>query len=202
MCLFSSFFLFVKSWGHSRLENAGLKEKDCWGLRIEQNYGIYLREICENRKSHSGISDLDEDMAQISIKIENEKFTANLHQEKAPNTIKALERVFPYSSKVIHARFSGEAIWVPLPGDFPVNVQLEGQTSYPSKGELLYYPGFVSEKEILIPYGAAQFSSKVGLLPGNHFASILSADLPRLAQMGNKVLWEGAKTILIEKLMD
>jgi hypothetical protein len=140
-------------------------------------------------------------LTKISIQIDNERFTANLHEEKAPKTIKALQSLLPYKSRVIHARFSGEAIWVPLPEDFPVNVQLEGQTSYPSRGELLYYPGFISEKEILIPYGSTIFSSKVGLLPGNHFATILNEDLPSLAIIGQKVLWEGAKTILIEKVV-
>jgi len=137
-------------------------------------------------------------MTSIVLEIENEKFTANLHQDKAPKTVEALLRLLPYRSKVIHARFSGEAIWVPLPADFPLNVPLENQTSYPSKGELLYYPGFVSEKEVLIPYGATVFSSRVGQLPGNHFASIMDGH-ERLARVGTKVLWEGAKEISIER---
>jgi len=139
---------------------------------------------------------------KISIIIDRERFTAKLHEDKAPNTVKSLLNILPYKSKVIHARFSGEAIWVPLPENFPVNVKHEAQTSYPSKGELLYYPGFVSEKEILIPYGSAIFSSKVGLLPGNHFATIISEDLSRLAETGTRVLWEGAKTITIEEKGD
>jgi len=111
-------------------------------------------------------------LATIILKIENEEFTARLYTDKAPKTVKSLLKLMPYRSKVIHARFSGEAIWVPLPPEFPVNVPLENQTSYPSKGELLYYPGFMSEKELLIPYGATIFSSRVGQLPGNHFATI------------------------------
>jgi hypothetical protein len=141
-------------------------------------------------------------LANITIKIEDEHFTAQLNENQAPNTISAMQRIFPYKSKVIHARFSGEAIWVPLPDDFPLEVKFEAQTSYPSRGEILYYPGFVSEKEILIPYGSAVFSSKVGLLPGNHFATIVSSDLPKLAEMGKKILWEGAKTIVFEKAKD
>jgi len=102
----------------------------------------------------------------------------------------------PIEGKVIHARWSGEAIWLPLP-TLDVSVELENQTAYPSKGELLFYPGFVSEKEILIPYGSIVFASKAGLLPGNHFASIVE-DLPALSRMGNRVLWEGAKRIRIK----
>jgi hypothetical protein len=132
----------------------------------------------------------------IVLKIGNEEFSANLHDDRAPKTVESLLKLLPYRTKVIHARFSGEAIWAPLPSDFPVNVPLENQTSYPSKGELLYYPGFVSEKELLIPYGATIFSSRVGLLPGNHFATIVDQH-EKLAEMGKKVLWEGAKDISI-----
>jgi hypothetical protein len=137
-------------------------------------------------------------MTSIILEIENEKFRANLHQDQAPKTVEALLQLLPYRSKVIHARFSGEAIWIPLPADFHLNVPLENQTSYPSKGELLYYPGFVSEKEVLIPYGATVFSSRVGQLPGNHFATITDGH-ERLASVGTKVLWEGAKEISISK---
>jgi len=134
----------------------------------------------------------------IILEIENFKFIAKLHEDKAPKTVESLLKLLPYKSKVIHARFSGEAVWIPLPADFPLNVPLENHTSYPSKGELLYYPGFVSEKEVLIPYGATIFSSRVGQLPGNHFASIMD-DYERLAEVGTKVLWEGAKEIKISK---
>ena len=137
-------------------------------------------------------------MRTIILEIEGKEFLAELQADRAPKTIEALLKLLPYRSKVIHARFSGEAVWVPLPEDFPINVPLENQTSYPSKGELLYYPGFVSEKELLIPYGATIFSSRVGQLPGNHFASI-TAKHDILADLGKKILWEGAKEIVLRK---
>ena len=60
---------------------------------------------------------------------------------------------------------------MPLP-ELTLELAFENHTCYPAKGELLYYPGFISVREILIPYGASVFGSKVGLLPGNHFATI------------------------------
>jgi hypothetical protein len=68
--------------------------------------------------------------------------------------------------------------------------------------------GELSEGEILIAYGGVAFSSKLGQLAGNHFATIVSAggesdyDSIReaLREMGRRVLWEGAQGISIEEL--
>ncbi len=134
---------------------------------------------------------------RVVIEVEREKFLAFMHEDKAPKTCNAILKALPISGKVIHARWSGEAIWLPM-SDTAVAVDFENQTIHPSKGELLFYPGFVSEKEILIPYGSSAFASKVGFLPGNHFASIKDG-LDRLAEVGKRVLWEGAKKITIAK---
>ncbi len=134
---------------------------------------------------------------RLVIEIEREKFLALLHEDRAPKTCSALLKAMPINGKVIHARWSGEAIWLPM-GNISVQTDFENQTVHPSKGELLFYPGFLSEREILIPYGSSVFASKAGFLPGNHFAS-MEDGLERLAEVGKRVLWEGAKKITIRK---
>ena len=62
----------------------------------------------------------------------------------------------------------------------------------PAPGQLLFYPGGVSETEILFPYGPTAFASKAGLLAGNHFATVVEG-VDRLGELGRKVLWEGAQ---------
>ncbi|MDQ3407207.1 MAG: DUF3830 family protein, partial [Chloroflexota bacterium] len=42
------------------------------------------------------------------------------------------------------------------------------------------------------------FSSKVGQLAGNHFATIVEGR-EQLPEMGRRVLWEGAQDITIEE---
>jgi len=93
-------------------------------------------------------------------------------------------------------RWSGEAVWIPL-GNTDMGVPAENQTSYPGPGQMILYPGGISETEILLAYGGVQFASKVGQLAGNHFVTLTSAldDLPKLGKM---VLWEGAQPIRIE----
>ena len=133
----------------------------------------------------------------IQVQIGEYLFRAKLLNTLAPRTCAALLKVMPIEGKVIQARWSGEAVWLQM-DPYQVEVPLENPTSHPSVGNLLYYPGGVSEKEILIPYGAACFASKVGMLPGNHFATIVE-NVQKLPKMGETVLWEGAQEIRIEK---
>lgn len=125
-------------------------------------------------------------------------FKAKLEEENAPKTCSAFLKLLPFKNKIIHVRWSGEAVWIPL-GDFNLGLGYENHTSHPSKGEILLYPGGISETEILIPYGSTSFSSKMGQLAGNHFLTIIEGK-EKLAELGKKVLWEGAQDILFEKI--
>jgi len=122
---------------------------------------------------------------------------ARLEEGAAPGTVAAFRRLLPLESKLIHARWSGEACWIPF-GELDVGVGSENATAYPAPGELLLYPGGVSETEILFPYGPTQFASKAGVLAGNHFATIVrGAD--QLRELGPLVLWQGAQPIRFEE---
>src|SRR6185437_316331 len=104
----------------------------------------------------------------ISARVAGHTFRLRFETSRAPATCAWFRSHLPFRSRVIHARWSGEAVWMPL-GDMNVSVPRENQTCYPSRGELLLYRDGVSETEILIPYGSANFASKVGQLAGNHF---------------------------------
>lgn len=113
--------------------------------------------------------------------------------EEAPLTSEAFKKLLPYRQKVIHVRWSGEGVWVPL-GKFELGVGFENHTSYPSVGDILFYPGGYSETEIIIAYGSCSFASKMGPLAGNHFLTI-TGGRENLRALGTKVLWEGAQDI-------
>ncbi|WP_025745848.1 DUF3830 family protein [Kallotenue papyrolyticum] len=136
-------------------------------------------------------------MTLLGISVGPFMFTARM-EEAAPQTCAAFRRLLPYRQKIIHARWSGEACWIPL-GDFDLGVGYENHTSFPSRGEILFYPGGLSETEILLPYGSTRFASKVGQLAGNHFLTIVDGR-ERLAEMGRLVLWQGAQDIVFEAL--
>jgi Protein of unknown function (DUF3830) len=124
-------------------------------------------------------------------------FRARLEEELAPETCTAVRRLLPLEGKLVQARWSGESAWVPL-GDLETGVGPENANSYPAAGELLLYPGGLSETEILFPYGATCLASKMGQLAGNHFATIVEGG-EGLRQLGRLVLWEGAQDIRFEQ---
>jgi Protein of unknown function (DUF3830) len=120
-------------------------------------------------------------------------FTARLQEADAPATVAAFRTLLPLESRIIHVRWSGEGCWIPF-GDLDLGLAPENATCYPNPGELVLYPGGVSETEILLSYGYVSFASKAGALAGNHFATIVEG-AESLRTLGTKVLWEGAQEI-------
>ncbi|MEO8609404.1 MAG: DUF3830 family protein [Chloroflexota bacterium] len=132
----------------------------------------------------------------LRIRVAGFTFVARMEVEAAPQTCAAFRALLPYHQQLIHARWSGEACWIPL-GDFQLNVSSENHTSYPSRGDILFYPGGISETEILFPYGSTRFASKVGQLAGNHFLTVIDG-MEHLAEVGRMCLWQGAQDIVFE----
>jgi len=136
-------------------------------------------------------------MRTIRITAGKYAFTARLEERLAPNTCAAIRRLLPFRGKLVHCRWSGESTWVPM-GETRLGVEYENHTSYPAPGQILVYPGGISEMEILVPYGATHFASKVGQLAGNHFATVIEG-AEHLAEVGRLTLWEGALDFAIEE---
>ena len=136
----------------------------------------------------------------IEITVAGLRFLARLETEKAPKTTARFRAMLPLKTRIIQARWSGEAGWIPF-GDLDLDLGYENHTSYPAPGHLLLYPGGVSETEILFPYGSTMFASKAGQLAGNHFATIYEGN-DQLAALGRTVLWEGAQDITFEAIDD
>ena len=133
---------------------------------------------------------------RVRIRVGEHSFTARWEQEAAPLTCAAFAKLLPFRNRLIQARWSGESGWVPL-GALDVGLRFENATSYPAPGQILLYPGGFSETEILFPYGATCFASKLGQLAGNHFLTIIDGQ-EHLAAVGKAIVWQGAQDILFE----
>jgi hypothetical protein len=137
----------------------------------------------------------DHPLTAIRITAASFVFTAKL-ETAAPKTCAKFLTLLPYRQRIIHVRWSGEACWIPL-GDLDLGLPSENHTSFPAPGEVILYPGGISETEILLAYGGVRFASKVGQLAGNHFLTITEGN-ENLRPLGERVLWHGAQEIVFE----
>lgn len=136
-------------------------------------------------------------MSRLEITVGELHFSARWVAD-VPRTTEAIRALLPLRSSLIHCRWSGEGCWIPF-GASHLELGAENATSHPAPGDLIVYPGGISECEILLAYGSLDFSSKVGQLWGNHFASI-DVGAEQLREMGRRVLWHGAQVIAISEV--
>jgi len=136
------------------------------------------------------------DVSAVRITAGGFVFLARFEIATAPRTSARFQGLLPYRQRIIHVRWSGEACWIPL-GDLDLGLGPENATSYPAPGQVLLYPGGISETEILLTYGAVAFASKAGPLAGNHFLTVTEGQ-EQLRPLGERTLWQGAQEILFE----
>src|SRR5881227_135007 len=98
----------------------------------------------------------------VELEVEGVRLLAVL-ADAAPRTVEAFRALLPLESRLVHARWRGEACWIPF-GELDLGLVHENATSYPAPGELLLYGGGKSETELLFPYGPTSFASKAGSL--------------------------------------
>ena len=137
-------------------------------------------------------------MSLIQITAGPFRFAAHFEDVAAPKTCARFRQLLPYREQIIHVRWSGEACWIPL-GNLDLGLGFENHTSYPAPGQILLYPGGISETEILLAYGGVHFASKMGQLAGNHFIT-LTSNLENLPALGKTVLWKGAQKVRFEEV--
>ncbi len=136
-------------------------------------------------------------MTQLKITAGPFTFDARLEEALAPKTCASFLSRLPFESQAVHVRWSGEGVWIPL-GETDFAVGYENHTSYPAPGQIILYPGGISETEILLAYGGVRFACKMGQLAGNHFITVTSGQ-ENLAALGKMALWQGAQTIVFAR---
>ncbi len=128
---------------------------------------------------------------ELTIDVAEYTFTAALHEGAAPESVAALREFLPLQSTLMHVRWSGIATWVNIDDIELPAIPRENHTAYPSCGDVLLYPGYRNEQEILVACGPTCFKSPAGELAGNHVATL---DAPRetLKELEERTLDEGS----------
>jgi hypothetical protein len=140
-----------------------------------------------------------EGMGELEFDIDGDVYTAELLEEEAPRSVEAMRDFLPLESQLMHVRWSGHATWVNIDEiDLP-EIPRENHTVYPSRGDILLYPGYRNEKEILVPCGSTCFKSPAGELAGNHVAK-LDATQEELREIEQDTLENGQKGIVVREV--
>ncbi|TKX78945.1 DUF3830 family protein [Halorubrum sp. SD626R] len=135
----------------------------------------------------------------LSINIDGTTFTADLHEDRAPESVAAVREFLPLESELMHVRWSGIATWIDIEEISLPEISRENHTVYPSRGELLLYPGYRNEQEILLPCGPTCFKSPAGELAGNHFATV-TASAEALRGIERATLRDGVHDVRISEV--
>ena len=80
-------------------------------------------------------------------------FEGRLETDLAPKTCAAFLTRSPFESKVVHVRWSGEGVWIPL-GDYNFDVGYENPTSYPAPARSSSIPAGSARRKFCSPTAA------------------------------------------------
>lgn len=137
-------------------------------------------------------------MSTLEIDVEGDVFTVDLLEEEAPRSIESIREFLPLDSTLGHVRWSGYAVWVNIDEiDLP-DVPRENHTVYPSRGDVLFYPGYRNEQEILLACGPTCFKSPAGELAGNHVGTV-DASREELRRLEEATLERGRHDVTIRE---
>lgn len=135
-------------------------------------------------------------MSTLELELEDRTLTAEVYEDEAPESVAAMREFLPLDSELMHVRWSGHATWINIDEiDLP-ELPRENHTVYPSRGDILLYPGYRNEQEILVACGSTCFKSPAGELAGNHVAT-LDATREELRTIEQETLETGLKDITV-----
>jgi hypothetical protein len=136
-------------------------------------------------------------MADFRIKTKDDLIIRfKLYKDDAPVTSEAFLRSLPFSRTFIHARVSGQEIWIDNAPAF--NIIQENASVFTEPGEIVLGPLYPSRAKTSKCLGIYYGEGK-GLDCCNIFGKVLQEDLAILKDLGDKIWKQGAQEILFEK---
>lgn len=135
-------------------------------------------------------------VSELHLTVGENTYVAPLLESEAPESVRALKEFLPLTSELMHVRWSGHATWINIDEiDLP-ELPRENHTVYPSRGDILLYPGYRNEQEILVACGPTCFKSPAGELAGNHVGT-LEATREELTALEELTLRDGVQPVTV-----
>jgi len=157
------------------------------------------------------VIDLARKIAIVLVK-NNVSAVAEMHEDLAPKTCKAVWNALPHEGEIRHAKWCGNEIWTMVkPTRALKMVPRENITIYPGPGDIMYgyFPpawegGLRGQRQavcdIAMWYGADSPLYQVdGPHPMNHFATITEG-FPKFSEECERIWTEGVQRISIKRL--
>lgn len=135
-------------------------------------------------------------MKGFQIKTEqNQIIRFRYYSNDAPETQEAFSGVLPFSRDFLHARISGQEIWI---DNAPkLNIPQENNSVFAQPGEVVIGPKNPERNQIAGCMGIFYGEGKL-LDSGNIFGKVLDEDLPKLQQLGDEIWKNGSQNLTFE----
>lgn len=137
-------------------------------------------------------------MNKFIIKTSDNKIIRfKLYSEEAPVTCSAFMKLLPFTRTFLHARVSGQEIWIDNAP--PLDIIQENASVFTEPGEVVFGPLNPKRTKTSNCMGIYYGEGK-GLDCCNIFAKVLEEDMDLLKQLGNGIWKEGTQELTFEKL--
>jgi len=126
---------------------------------------------------------------------ENEIIRFNLYDDAAPVTVEAFIKTLPFTRSFVHARVSGQEIWI---DDAPeLDIIQENASVFTEPGEIVIGPLKPARAKTAKCMGIYYGEGK-GLDCGNIFGKVYSEDFQKLIELGDRIWRQGLQELIFE----
>lgn len=137
-------------------------------------------------------------MAFISIDVDGMAVRAQLNEEGAPGTCKAVWEALPFEGRAVHAQISGDMFRMLEPAPVAEGLPVESSVYSQHPGSVIFYPPI---REIAFCVGRAQFSAPQGQYALTPLAEI-EAGSGEWMQLTNNLIASGTRPIRFSRAAD
>jgi hypothetical protein len=127
---------------------------------------------------------------------ENETIRFNLYDDAAPVTVEAFIKTLPFKRSFVHARVSGQEIWI---YDAPeLDIIQENASVYTEPGEIVIGPLKPARAKTAKCMGIYYGDGK-GLDCANIFGKVFAEDFQKLIELGDRIWRQGLQELTFER---